>query len=27
VAALQVIISFQKSNGRCNHVTLADWIW
>jgi alpha-tubulin suppressor-like RCC1 family protein len=24
VAALQVIISFQKSNGRCNHVTLAD---
>jgi alpha-tubulin suppressor-like RCC1 family protein len=24
VAALQVIISFQKSNGRCNHVTSAD---
>jgi hypothetical protein len=27
VAALQVFISFQKSNRRCNHVTSADWIW
>jgi hypothetical protein len=27
VAALQVFISFQKSNGGCNHVTSADTIW
>jgi alpha-tubulin suppressor-like RCC1 family protein len=26
VAALQVFISFQKSNGGCNHVTSADTI-